>query len=110
MGVDPFPWNGGTTTMYSLWMGVPVLTFMGDRPAGRLGWSSLEYAGCPEFAAPSLADYVPLVRDWASRPQDLAQVRQDLRARMVHAAQAPDVNVVHAVEQAYLDMWARRCA
>ena len=37
LGLDPFPYNGGISTLDSLWMGVPVITLAGGTAVGRRG-------------------------------------------------------------------------
>ena len=85
IALDTFPYNGGTTTMESLWQGVPVLSFAGDRWAGRIGASMLRNARLSEFVAADLEGHVQqaitLANDPAT-PGKLADLRQSMRDRL----------------------------
>jgi predicted O-linked N-acetylglucosamine transferase (SPINDLY family) len=50
IGLDCYPCNGHTTTLESLWMGVPVVTRVGRTGMGRAGWSELSNVGLQELA------------------------------------------------------------
>ena len=58
IALDPFPYNGTTTTCEALWMGVPVVTLRGGRHAGRVGASLLSQIGLPNLIANSVEEYV----------------------------------------------------
>ena len=58
IALDPTPYSGGTTTCDALWMGVPVLTVPGPRPASRSAASILTTVGLPEWIASTPSDYV----------------------------------------------------
>jgi hypothetical protein len=47
LGLDTFPYNGHTTSLDAFWMGVPVVTRLGDTVVGRAGWSQLPSCGPP---------------------------------------------------------------
>jgi len=109
IALDTFPYNGTTTTCEALWMGVPVVTWRGDRHAGRVGASLLAAVGLDELVAPSLEAYVGLARDLAGEPERLAALSRSLRERL-KASQLLDARgLARALEAAYREMWQRWC-
>jgi hypothetical protein len=47
LALDPTPYNGGTTTLQALWMGVPVVSLAGGNFVSRMGASFLNTLGQP---------------------------------------------------------------
>ena len=82
VALDPFPYNGTTTTCEALWMGVPVVTLAGTTHAGRVGASLLTHAGLQELVAHSSDEYEALAVALALDVPRLAGHRQTLRERM----------------------------
>lgn len=82
LALDPFPFGGGMTTLEALWMGVPVLTLMGDRPAGRQSASFMLELELPQFVADSSVDYLRRAIEIPANPDALASIRETLRERM----------------------------
>jgi protein O-GlcNAc transferase len=82
LGLDPFPYNGITTTCDALWMGVPVLTLPGETPISRAGLSLLSSIGLGELAAHSEEDYLRIAVELAGDLPRLADLRATLRSRM----------------------------
>lgn len=80
--LDTFPYNGTTTTCEQLWLGVPVLTFRGDRHAARVGASLLGAAGLSEFVADSREQYIEKAVAMAADPARVRGVRSGLRDRL----------------------------
>lgn len=60
VALDPFPYNGTTTTCDALTMGVPVVTLAGQVHASRVGVSLLHAVGHPEWIASNAEEYVRL--------------------------------------------------
>ena len=85
VALDPFPYNGTTTTCEALWMGVPVVTLAGDRHASRVGVSLLTAAGHPEWIARNSSDYVRIATGLASDPARLQAIRTALRGELQHS-------------------------
>jgi protein O-GlcNAc transferase len=58
IALDPTPYNGGTTTLQALWMGLPVVCLAGGNFVSRMGASFLRTLKRPEWLADDEAGYV----------------------------------------------------
>lgn len=108
--LDTFPYNGGTTTLHALWMGVPTLTLAGSTMAGRVGAGVLGHAGLDEFVAQDAAAFEALGAAWAQRLPELAQLRAGLRDRFTQSAIGQPALIAAGLERALRTMWRRWCA
>lgn len=101
IGLDPTPYNGGTTTCEALWMGVPVITLAGDRFSARMGASLLPNVGLPQMVAQSADDYVRIAAELAADPSQLRTLRRSLRDRMAASPICDAPRVARELEQAF---------
>jgi predicted O-linked N-acetylglucosamine transferase (SPINDLY family) len=108
--LDTFPHGGGVTAVESLLMGVPVVTLLGARVAGRLAASFLAALGLDDLVADSPEAYIATATRLAADHGRLAHERQTLRARLMAAPLADADRYTRAVEGAYRDLWKRWCA
>jgi predicted O-linked N-acetylglucosamine transferase (SPINDLY family) len=108
--LDTFPYNGGTTTLHALWMGVPTLTLAGSTAAGRSGASILGHAGLESFVAHDATDFMKKGLFWAGNLAELSDIRAGLRERFAKSARGQPAVVTAGVERALRMMWQRWCA
>jgi protein O-GlcNAc transferase len=80
--LDTYPVTGGTTTMESLWMGVPVISRFGAQIHQRVSYSILQSAGLGDLCAASDEDYVEKAKTLAANPPRLVDIRHNLRGRL----------------------------
>ncbi len=107
--LDTFPYNGGTTTLHALWMGVPTLTLAGNTAAGRPGAAILCQVGLDDFIAHDAADFVQKGLSLASNIAALSDIRTGLRERFANSAMGQPAVVAAGVERALRIMWQRWC-
>jgi protein O-GlcNAc transferase len=109
IGLDPFPFNGGTTTCDALWMGVPVVTLAGRTAVGRGGVSVLNNAGLPELIAQTPEQYVQIAADLAADLPRLAELRAALRARIQASPLMDARHFARDMETVYREIWRQWC-
>jgi protein O-GlcNAc transferase len=109
IALDPFPYNGTTTTCEALWMGVPVVALRGDRHAGRVSASLLTQVGLTDWIAASTDDYLDIAVALASDPAQLGELRRALRRRLMSSPLHQSGDIARNVETAYRAMWRQWC-
>ena len=109
VGLDPFPYNGTTTTCEALWMGVPVVALRGRAHRARVGASVLERIGCAELVAASTNDYVRIAAELARDRGRLESLRTGLRGRMAASPLTNAALITRDIEDAFRAMWRRWC-
>lgn len=105
IGLDPFPYNGTTTTCEALWMGVPVITLSGDRHAGRVGASIMTHLGLEGFTATDEGEYLNMAVRYAGDTNYLADLRAGLREQMRESDLCNTDAFARSIELAYQQIW-----
>ncbi len=110
IALDSFPYHGTTTTCESLWMGVPVVTLLGDRHVARVSASLLHAVGHPEWIAATPDDYVRIAAGLASDPARLAAIRAGLRDEMLVSPLLDHAGQSARFGDALRGCWSEWCA
>lgn len=104
--LDTFPYNGATTTLETLWMGIPIVTKVGRQFAARNSYGMMMNAGITEGIAWTDEEYI----EWGVRLGTDAALRQQIAWRLHQSRQtAPLWNAqqfTREMEKAFEQMWA----
>ena len=106
IGLDPFPYNGATTTCEALWMGVPVITLLGNCHVGRVGASILTNIDLEDFIAHDINGYIELAVEMSANLKYLMEIKTGLRERMKKAPLCDGLSFAKDFEAIYQDMWS----
>jgi len=109
IALDPFPYNGTTTTCEALWMGVPVITLTGAAHAGRVGTSQMTSVGLGEFVAQSPERYLEIAAELSENWEYLQQIRSTMRERLIASPLLRADVFTRNLEVAYRDAWHEYC-
>lgn len=106
--LDPFPYNGITTTCDALWMGVPLITLAGRTSVSRQGVGLLSNVGLHELIAETPDAYVAVAARLTAQLSKLSALRSGLRERMTRSPLMDRVRFTRRLEAAYVDVRERR--
>ena len=101
IALDPFPYNGTTTTCEALWMGVPVIALKGQAHRGRVSASITASMGLEALVAESLDQYVAIAVGLAADPEHLQSLRTSMRERMLGSTLLDAAGFTAGLETAY---------
>lgn len=103
--LDTFPYNGATTTLETLWVGVPIVTKVGQQFAARNTYTFMKNVGIEEGIAWTDKEYVEwgvrLGKDPALRQQIAWKLRQSRQTSPLWDAK----QFTREMEKAYKQMW-----
>ncbi len=109
IALDTFPSNGHTTSLDGLWMGVPVVTLVGNTATGRAGLCQLTLLQLPELIARTPDEYVRVATELAGDLPRLLALRTSLRERLRQSPLTDAQRFARNMESAYRAMWLRYC-
>ena len=107
--LDPFPCNGGATSLDAFWMGVPVISLVGRTIVGRIGLSLLSNLGLQNLVADSPVRYIEIAVELSADLGRLAALRQGLRARLEHSPLMDAPRFARNMESLYQKAWDDWC-
>jgi protein O-GlcNAc transferase len=110
IGLDPTPYNGGTTTLQALWMGVPVVALTGGNFVSRMGASFMHTLGKDDWVAHDEAAYIAIAVRLAAERVALRSNRAQLREQMAGSALCDIQTYVSNFETLLQKMWTSYCA
>jgi predicted O-linked N-acetylglucosamine transferase (SPINDLY family) len=109
IALDPFPFTGSTTTFEALWMGVPVVTLLGEAMVGRWSASILHPLKLDELIARDATEYVRIALQLAGDTARLGALRSGLRARVAGSPLTDGRVRARQMERIYRALWRRWC-
>ena len=109
IALDPFPFNGCTTSVEALWMGVPVITLSSDRFAGHMGETIMKNLDLYECVADSPDDYLEKAVALAADLPRLADLRSRLRERLLNSPLCDGPGFTRDLETLYRKLWMNWC-
>lgn len=106
--LDTTPFNAHTTSSDALWMGLPIVTCVGDTFPSRVAGSLLTSIDVPELITYNLSDYYTLALDLATDNKKLMDIHLKIRENRDTKSLFNSQRFTRNLEQAYLQMLSNR--
>jgi protein O-GlcNAc transferase len=101
VALDPFPYNGTTTTCEALAMGVPVVALRGTTPAGRVAAAFVARIGRAQWACDTIDTYIRTAIELAHDTNTRGASRRTLRDELLGSALGDGIGLARALETAW---------
>ncbi|HEY9661367.1 MAG TPA: O-linked N-acetylglucosamine transferase, SPINDLY family protein, partial [Allocoleopsis sp.] len=103
--LDTYPYNGATTTLEALWVGLPIVTRVGDQFAARNSYTMMMNVGVTEGIAWSDQEYL----EWGVRLGEEEALRRRISYQLRQSRQSAPLwngqQFAREMEKAYQQMW-----
>ena len=103
--LDTYPYGAHTTASDALWVGLPLITLIGNSFQSRVAASLLQSVGHPELIANDLEEYKALALQLANNPNQLQVIRTNLETNRLSLPLFDTPRFVKAIEAAYIHMY-----
>jgi predicted O-linked N-acetylglucosamine transferase (SPINDLY family) len=103
--LDTFPYNGATSSIQALWMGVPVLTLSGNQFTARRGASILDNVELNDWIAFDDDDMIAKAVHFAADTDYLISLRSTLRQQLLASPLVDTVSFARHFEAALWSMY-----
>lgn len=109
IALDSYPYNGVTTTFYTLLMGVPLISCRGKSITSNNGYIILSHLNKQEWVAENLEQYVELAVQLANNPDEIISVKESLRPLFLQSEIMNHAGYTRNLEKALVQMWEKFC-
>ena len=109
VALDAFPYNGTTTTIDSIIMGLPVVCIYGDAPHSRASARINTVLGLEELIAKDKDEFIKITAELANDREKLCKLREGLRHRLINSRLTDHRSFVSSLEKTYIQMWQVWC-
>lgn len=107
--LDTYPYNGATTTLEALWIGLPIVTRVGEQFAARNSYTMMMNVGVTEGLAWTDEEYV----EWGIRLGEDETLRRTINYRLMQSRRTSPLwnswQFTRDMEKAYEQMWKTYC-
>ncbi len=110
IALDTMPLTGGTTTVETLWMGVPVITLVGEAHAQRMSYSIVKNVGIDldDCIAFTEDEYVERAVALAANPERIRMLRSAIPEALRGSILQDTVRFAGQFENLLIDAWNRK--
>jgi protein O-GlcNAc transferase len=109
IALDTLPYPGHTTSLDAYWMGVPVVTLVGETIVGRAGLSLASNLDLLDWVAREPSEFVQIATRFARDRAQLADLRGELRQRLQSSPLMDAAGFARHLEAAYRQAWREYC-